>query len=58
MQREIGNEVKIGDSVTPFKSVEKSKAIDKTALDVNNANLKVKKIRRLMECRIYNADIA
>ena len=58
MQREIGNEVKIGDSVTPFKSVGKSKAIDKTALDINNANLKVKKIRRLMECRIYNADIA
>ena len=46
MQREIGNEVKIGDSVTPFKTVGKSKAIDKTALDINNANLKVKKIRR------------
>ena len=48
MQREIGNEVKIGDSVTPFKSVGKSPAIDKTALGFNNANLKVKKIRRLM----------
>ena len=58
MQRKIGNEVKIGDSVTPFKSVGKSPAIDKTALGFNNANLKVKKIRRLMECRICNADIA
>ena len=59
MQREIGNEVKIGDSVTPFKSVGKSPAIDKTALNFDNANLKVKKkIRRLIERGIYDADIA
>ena len=58
MQREIGNEVKIGDSVTPFKSVGKSPAIE-TALNFDNANLKVKKkIRRLIERGIYDADIA
>ena len=37
MQREIGDEVKIEDSVTPFKSVRKSSNFD-------NANLKVKKL--------------
>ena len=42
MLREIDNEVKIGDSVTPFKSVGKSPLIDKTASDFDNANLKVK----------------
>ena len=43
MQREIGSKVKIGDSVTPFTSLRKSPAIDKTASDFDNANLKVKK---------------
>ena len=57
MLREIDNEVKIGDSVTPFKSVGKSPLIDKTASDFDNANLKVKKIRRLIEHGIYDADI-
>ena len=42
MQREIGNEVKIEDSVTPFKSVRKSPDIDNTASNFDNANLKVK----------------
>ena len=58
MQRKIGSEVKIGDSVTPFKSLGKSPAIDKTASDFDNANLKVKKIRRLIEHVIYDADIS
>ena len=43
MHREIYNDVKIGDSATPFKSVRKSPAIDKTASDFDNENLKVKK---------------
>ena len=58
MQREIGSEVKIGDSVIPFRSVRKSPAIDKTALDFDNTNLKIKKTRRLIEHGIYDADIA
>ena len=58
MQWEISNDVKIGSSVMPFQSVGKSPAVDKTASDFDNANLKVKKIRRLIEWGIYNADIA
>ena len=58
MQREIGNEVKIRDSVTPFKNAGKSPAIDKTTSDFNNANLKVKKNRTFIEHGIYDPDIA
>ena len=58
MQREISNNVKLGSSVTPLQNVRKSPAVDKTASDFDNANLKVKKIRRLIEWGIYNADIA
>ena len=58
MQWEISNDVKIGSSVMPFQSVGKSPAVDKTASDFDNANLKVKKIRRLIEWGIYDADIA
>ena len=57
MQRKITDDVKIGDSVTPFQSVEKSPAVDKTASDFDNAKLKVKKVRRLTERGIYNADV-
>ena len=38
--------------------LESPPAIDKTASDFDKANLKVKKIRRLIERDIYNADIA
>lgn len=58
MQREISDDVQIGKSVTPFKSVRKQAAIVKTASDFKNANLKVKKIRKLIERRIYDVDIA
>ena len=49
IQWEISDDVKIGSSVTPFQSVGKSPAVDKTASDFDNVNLKVKKIRRLIE---------
>ena len=42
IQSEIGDEVKIGDSVTPFKSMGKSPAIYKTASDFDDANFKIK----------------
>ena len=58
MQQEISDNVKIGSSVTPFQSVGKSLAVHKTALDFDNVNLKVKKIRRLIEQGIYDAGIA
>ena len=43
MQKDIGDDRHIGQSVTPFQSVGKSAAIDKTASDFDNANLKKKK---------------
>ena len=45
MQGEVSVDVKIRTLVMPFQSVGKSPAIDKTASDFHNANLKVKKIR-------------
>ena len=53
MQRGISEVVKIGNSVTPFQSARKSPAVDKTASDFDNANLKVKKIRRLIKRGTY-----
>ena len=47
MKKDIGDDVYIGQSATPFQSVGKSVAIDKTASDFGNANLKVKKLERL-----------
>ena len=58
MLREIGDEVHIGELVTPFKSVGKLTGIHKTTSDFDNASLKAKKIRRLIEKEIYDADIA
>ena len=58
MQNNIGDDVHIGKSVMPFQRVGKSVAVDKTASDFDNANLKIKKIRRLIEHGIYDADIA
>ena len=54
----MSNNIKIGSSVTPFQSVGKSTTVDKTTSDFDNANLKVNKIRRLIEQGIYNTDIA
>ena len=43
MQREISNNVKIGNLVTPFQNVEKSPTFNNSSSDFDNANLKVKK---------------
>lgn len=58
MQKDIGDDVHSGQLVTSFQSVDKSAAVDKTTSDFDNANIKVKKIRRLIKCGIYDADIA
>ena len=58
MQREISDDVKIGASVTPFQSIGKAPAIDKNASDFDNANLKVKNLKQLIEHGIYDANIA
>ena len=58
MQWGISDHVKIGSSIKLFQSVGKSPAVDKIASDFDNANLKVKKIRRLIEWVIYDAGFA
>ena len=47
MQREISDDVKIGSLA--FQSVGKSPVVDKTVSNFDNTNLKIKKIRRLIE---------
>ena len=42
MQREISNNEKIGNLVTPFQNVEKSPTFNNSSSDFDNANLKVK----------------
>ena len=47
MQKDIGDNVHIGQSVMWFQSIGKSVAVDKTASDFDNANLKIK------NCKAY-----
>lgn len=51
MQKDIGDDVRIGQSVASFQSVGKSVAIDKTASDFDNANLKVRKNYKAYQTR-------
>ena len=46
MQKNIDNEVHLGNSVTPFESMGKSSAINKTASDFDNVSQKVKKNKK------------
>ena len=48
MQKDIGDNVHIGQSVMWFQSIGKSVAVDKTASDFDNANLKIKKLQGLL----------
>ena len=58
MQRKIGNEVHIRDTVSPFGSIGKSSAIDRTVSEYENSREKVKKIRQLISTGTYCANIA
>ena len=58
MQRQINDNIHLGQTVTPFESLRKSSAIDRTASDFDNANQKVKKIKKLIDKREYDTDIA
>ena len=58
MQNDIADDVHTEQSVTPFQSLGKSAAVDKIASGFDNANLRVKKITRLIEHGIYDAEIA
>ena len=58
MQRQIGDEIRLGETVTPFKSIDDSKEIDRTASDSENADQKVAKIERLVNKGEYGEDVA
>ena len=58
MQREIGDEIRLGSTVSPFDNIELSSAIDRTASNYVDAKNKVKKVRKLIGTGNYNADIA
>ena len=57
MQREIGDEIHLGVTVSPFKNVRDSSAIGRTASNYNNAKEKVKKIRELIKTGKYDAAV-
>ena len=57
MQREIGDEIHLGATVSPFDNVGRSSATDRTTSNYNDA-LKVKKIRELIKTGKYDADVA
>lgn len=55
MQREIGNEVHIGATVSPFDSIGRPSAINRTGSEYENSREKVKKnqvtdIHRNIQC--------
>ena len=57
MQRKIGT-INLGKIVSPFDSTGASSVIDRTASNFSNATEKVQKIRKLIETRKYDTDIA
>ena len=58
MKREINDNIHLVQTVTPFESVGRSVAIDRTASDFNYASQRVKKIKRLIDKGEYDTYIA
>ena len=58
MQRELGNEVLIGATVSPCDSIGGSSGIDRKASNYEDAREKVKKLSQLTSAETYDADIA
>ena len=58
MQREIGDVVRLGSTVSPFDNIGLSSATDRTTSNYNDAKNEVKKIRELISTGYYDADIA
>ena len=58
MQREIGHEIHLGATVSPFDNVGGSSVIDRTTSNYNDAREKVKKIREVIKTGKYVADVA
>ena len=48
----------LGKTVSPFESIGKSRAIDRTASDFHNENWKIQKIKRLIKKPEYDKDIS
>ena len=58
MQRRIGNEVLLGNTVSPLLGTGQSSSIDRTASNFLNVSEKVYKIKRLINTGEYDADLA
>ena len=56
MQRRIGNEFQLGNTVSPFETTGQSSSIDRSASNFLNASEKVHKIKRLINTGEYDAD--
>ena len=57
MQRKIGTEIELAQTVSPFDRVGTSSTIDRTASNYTDASDKVRKIRKLIDTGTYDADI-
>ena len=58
MLREIGTEIKLGKTISPFNSIGSSSAIDRTAPVFLNASQNVQKKKKKLIDTEYDADIA
>ena len=58
MQRKKGTEIELVKTVSPFDSVGASSVIDRAASNCTYPGNKVRKIRKLIETRAYDGDIA
>ena len=58
MQREISDKNTLGDTLNPINDFQRSKVIDRTTSNYNDAKEKVQKIRDLINIGKYDADIA
>ena len=58
VQRRIDNKVPLEKIVSPFDSISGSSSTDRTASNFTNATEKVHKIKRLINTREYDADLA
>ena len=57
MQREIGTNINLGKTVSPFESVGNVLSIDKTVPNFDTACQKVKNLKRLVGRGEYDADV-
>ena len=57
MQRATSDETHLSKTVLPFESIRKSRTIDSTVSEFDNANKKVQKTKRMFKKAKYNKDI-